>query len=109
MSHNATINVRERAIDAALAVHKYAVSPVLHAVAGAPGACRFQPTCSEYAAIALREHGILRGSMMAAGRLLRCHPFHKGGFDPVPSRQPVFTRHSGPAITIEESHSIHDR
>ena len=103
------MSLREHVIDAALAVHKYAVSPVLHAAAGASGACRFQPTCSEYAAIALREHGILRGSVMAVGRLLRCHPFHKGGFDPVPLRQQAFTQPFGSGITIEESRSIHDR
>jgi uncharacterized protein len=49
------------------------------------GACRFQPTCSEYAAIAVSEYGIARGGWMALRRLLRCHPFHRGGFDPVPA------------------------
>ena len=70
-----------------LALYKFVLSPALHLVAGTPGACRFQPTCSEYAAIALAEYGPFRGSLMAAGRLMRCHPLHKGGFDPVPSRQ----------------------
>jgi uncharacterized protein len=109
LSEAESMSLRERALDAALALHKHIFSPALHAIAGAQGACRFQPTCSEYAAIALREHGILRGSLMATGRLLRCHPFHKGGFDPVPPHQTTFTQHSGPAITIEEQHSIHDR
>jgi hypothetical protein len=45
--------------------------------------CRFTPTCSEYAAQAIAQHGWLRGSMLAAWRLLRCHPFAKGGHDPV--------------------------
>lgn len=67
-----------------LTLYKFVLSPALHLVAGTPAACRFQPTCSEYAAIALAEHGPWRGSLMAAGRLLRCHPLHKGGFDPVP-------------------------
>jgi putative membrane protein insertion efficiency factor len=47
--------------------------------------CRFTPTCSEYAAQAVAEHGWWRGSMLAAGRLLRCHPFSRGGHDPVPA------------------------
>lgn len=47
-------------------------------------ACRYVPTCSEYAAEAIEKHGALRGTLMAGWRLLRCHPFVKGGFDPVP-------------------------
>jgi uncharacterized protein len=47
--------------------------------------CRFVPSCSEYAVMALERHGLMRGSYLAARRLLRCHPFHPGGFDPVPS------------------------
>ena len=74
------------------AIYKAAISPALHTVAGAQGACRFQPSCSEYAAIAIAEHGALRGAVMAAGRLLRCHPLHPGGFDPVPA-----IRHESPA------------
>jgi uncharacterized protein len=46
-------------------------------------ACRFLPTCSEYAADAIKIHGPLRGALMAVGRLLRCHPLCKGGHDPV--------------------------
>jgi len=69
-----------------LALYKLVLSPALHLVAGTPAACRFQPTCSEYAAIALAEHGAFRGSLMAMSRLLRCHPLHKGGFDPVPPK-----------------------
>jgi len=48
--------------------------------------CRFHPTCSSYAAEALRRHGFLGGSALTLRRLLRCHPFHPGGFDPVPPR-----------------------
>lgn len=48
--------------------------------------CRFEPSCSAYAVDAITEFGVMRGSFMAAGRLLRCHPFHPGGFDPVPTR-----------------------
>lgn len=46
--------------------------------------CRFHPTCSNYALDAVARHGALRGSWLAVRRLLRCHPFHAGGFDPVP-------------------------
>lgn len=46
--------------------------------------CRFYPTCSEYAKAAIETHGVLHGSWLAARRLLRCHPWHPGGADPVP-------------------------
>ena len=57
------------------------VSPVL------PRTCRFAPTCSEYARLAVAEHGVLRGVGLATVRLLKCHPFHPGGWDPPPTRQ----------------------
>jgi uncharacterized protein len=46
--------------------------------------CRFSPTCSEYASQAIRERGALHGSWLALRRLTKCHPWHRGGFDPVP-------------------------
>jgi hypothetical protein len=53
------------------------------------GRCRFHPSCSAYAVAALREHGPVRGSLMAAWRVLRCHPLARGGYDPVPpARRP---------------------
>jgi uncharacterized protein len=60
---------------AALGAYKRWLSPLL------PRACRFSPTCSEYARLALLKHGLWRGSGLAAGRVLRCHPFHPGGID----------------------------
>lgn len=64
------------------------ISPLLHSLHGLSGACRFVPTCSEYAAAALQQHGLLRGSGLAFWRLLRCNPFARGGFDPVPGTYP---------------------
>ncbi len=58
--------------------YKRWVSPAL------PPACRYVPSCSEYAAEAVEMHGVLRGGLMAAWRLLRCHPLAKGGYDAVP-------------------------
>jgi len=58
--------------------YKRYVSPVL------PSACRFEPTCSVYVYQAIEKKGVLRGLLLGLKRLLRCHPFCTGGFDPVP-------------------------
>ena len=49
-----------------------------------PPVCRFYPTCSEYAKQAIQKYGILKGGFLAIKRILKCHPFHPGGYDPVP-------------------------
>jgi uncharacterized protein len=92
-----------RILLALLALYKRWLSPALHSLH--PGGCKFLPTCSEYAALAIATHGPLRGSALAAWRLLRCHPFTPGGFDPVPpaaSSQPVSPA-LGPASRIRSS------
>jgi putative membrane protein insertion efficiency factor len=66
-----------KAVIASLRFYKRFVSPLL------PSACRFHPTCSEYMLEAVDKYGVGRGLRMGLGRLLRCHPFHQGGFDPV--------------------------
>jgi hypothetical protein len=59
-------------------VYQKLISPLL------PPSCRFFPSCSEYACQALAKHGVLKGVWLAGKRLLRCHPWHAGGYDPVP-------------------------
>ena len=70
--------VAERCCVGAIRVYQVAIAPVL------PAACRFHPSCSEYAIEAVRKHGAWRGSVLAGKRILRCQPFCKGGYDPVP-------------------------
>jgi hypothetical protein len=64
----------------AIRAYQIALSPVLGP------ACRFTPSCSEFAIGAIAEHGPVRGAWLAVRRVARCHPFHRGGFDPVPAR-----------------------
>jgi putative membrane protein insertion efficiency factor len=76
----------KRILLAPIAVYRRWISP------GIPRRCRYEPTCSAYAAQSIRRFG-LRGVLLAAWRLLRCNPFSHGGFDPVPDR---FTLRAGP-------------
>jgi putative membrane protein insertion efficiency factor len=68
-----------RVLLAVVRFYRMAISPIR------PPSCRYEPTCSAYAVEALERHGAARGSWLALRRLLRCHPFHAGGHDPVPS------------------------
>lgn len=68
----------QRAMLLLIAAYQRLLSPLL------PRSCRFYPSCSTYAAEAIERHGAARGMMLAVRRILRCHPFHPGGHDPVP-------------------------
>lgn len=87
-----------RALLAVIRVYRTFISPAL------PPSCRYTPSCSAYAAEAIELHGAARGGWLALRRLLRCHPFHAGGHDPVPpavapaeSSSPVICRPPRPA------------
>ncbi len=67
----------KRVLISFLRLYKLALSPLL------PPSCRFVPTCSEYAMEAIDRYGTLRGGSLAIRRLARCHPFNRGGYDPV--------------------------
>lgn len=69
----------KRVLIGVLIAYKRFISPLL------PRSCRFTPTCSEYARLAILEHGAIRGSWLTLGRLFRCQPFHPGGIDLPPS------------------------
>lgn len=81
----------ETCVRGALRAYKLTLSPLIGRQ------CRFLPTCSEYAAQALILHGPVRGSWLAAGRLCRCHPWGKSGFDPVPTPRGGGPDEQGPA------------
>ncbi len=66
-----------RIVGGAIRAYQRFVSPLL------PPSCRFSPSCSRYTLIAVQKHGVLKGGLMGAWRILRCNPFSKGGFDPV--------------------------
>jgi putative membrane protein insertion efficiency factor len=74
----ATVRWPARIGIAAIRVYRAVASPLL------PPACRFHPTCSEYAGEAIRRYGLAQGLSLAAQRLVRCRPGRRGGFDPVP-------------------------
>lgn len=69
-----------QAVTAAIRTYQYTLRPIIGAH------CRFHPHCSDYAVEALAAHGALRGTGLAARRILRCHPWNPGGYDPVPAK-----------------------
>ncbi|WP_372629742.1 membrane protein insertion efficiency factor YidD [Cohnella sp.] len=75
------MSVARRALQAPIHVYRKFISPLK------PPTCRFLPTCSEYALEAIEVHGAAKGSYLAVKRICKCHPFHPGGFDPVPERK----------------------
>jgi uncharacterized protein len=78
-----TATVPARLVMMPIAGYRRFISPLLGP------RCRFAPSCSEYALGALAEHGAARGLWLAAKRIARCHPFHPGGYDPVPPAKPA--------------------
>jgi putative membrane protein insertion efficiency factor len=88
---------RRRLLGSAFRFYKLLVSPMLHSVS--PSRCLYLPTCSEYAYTAISRFGTVRGAWLAAQRFARCHPWGKGGLDPVPERlssaSPVHAASSG--------------
>jgi putative membrane protein insertion efficiency factor len=79
-------------------LYRSILSPILHAFS--PTQCLYLPTCSEYAYVALVRFGVWKGSWLTLRRLARCHPFAKGGLDPVPLRN----SDSSPSVSIHTDH-----
>ncbi|WP_223829715.1 membrane protein insertion efficiency factor YidD [Paenibacillus arenilitoris] len=77
----------QRVTKAPIRFYRKVISPLK------PPSCRFYPTCSQYALEAIEKHGAAKGSWLAAKRIARCHPFHPGGYDPVP---PVYGGKANP-------------
>ncbi|MFB9277874.1 membrane protein insertion efficiency factor YidD [Cohnella cellulosilytica] len=75
------MKIARRTLQAPIRVYRKFISPLK------PPTCRFVPTCSAYALEAIEVHGAAKGSYLAFKRICKCHPFHPGGFDPVPERK----------------------
>jgi putative membrane protein insertion efficiency factor len=86
------------ALRALVQAYRWTISPLLGP------SCRYYPTCSAYALDALDEHGAMRGAWLATKRICRCHPWHDGGYDPVPRRPDLAgARHAGAADSSSAS------
>lgn len=77
-----------------ITAYRWTISPMLG------NRCRFYPSCSQYSIEAIQQHGALRGAWLTIRRLLRCHPWHPGGYDPVPA--------SSATTPCNCHHSFHD-
>ena len=84
------MRLARRIVLAPIALYQRVISPAL------PRRCKYEPTCSRYAAQAVREFGILRGLVLASWRLLRCNPFSHGGYDPVEAQRVFSSRFPAP-------------
>jgi putative membrane protein insertion efficiency factor len=88
-----------------LRLYRVTLSPVIVFLFGSSAACRFEPTCSRYAAEAVKTHGAIRGGWLAARRVCRCHPWGGCGHDPVPPKEskvqgPKAKFHGGAEVQI---------
>lgn len=87
--------IAQTALKAPIYAYRKFISPLK------PPTCRFYPTCSQYALEAIEKHGAAKGGWLAAKRILRCHPFHPGGYDPVPDNGKEDKPHSGTNGDVE--------
>jgi len=86
------VNPLQHILIFAVRVYRWTISPAQTLLFGASAGCRFTPTCSQYALDAVREHGALGGTALAARRICRCHPWGGGGHDPVPENKKAKSR-----------------
>lgn len=75
-----TVNGAQKVMLACIKAYQFLLSPWLG------GQCRFYPSCSYYAQEAIQQHGAIKGLLLGSWRILKCHPFHAGGYDPVPEK-----------------------
>jgi putative membrane protein insertion efficiency factor len=92
------VNIARHILLVVIRLYRWVLSPAKQFVFGPAAHCRFTPTCSEYALEAVQRHGAARGTLLAAGRLCRCHPWGGCGPDPVPGSAGV-----SPAACVEEA------
>jgi len=94
MSRLGVSRLTARGIISAIELYRNTISPLR------PPSCRFTPTCSQYAVDALREYGFIRGSWLAMVRLLKCGPWHPGGWDPIPEPRHGHHDHADGGATL---------